>query len=161
MLPTLNLPPIAPRVVKGAKGRLTIFDEQRRRYVTLTAEEWVRQHFVQYLINVLGYPSVLIGNEVALEISGVKRRCDTVVYSPLDGHPMVIMEYKAPSVSITQEVFAQIQSYNTVLRADFLIVSNGMHHFCCHNDYTKMQVVFLSEIPRWEQINPKQGKSDK
>lgn len=155
MLPTLNLPPINARTTQGERGRLAIFDEQRRRFVTLTAEEWVRQHFVSYLINTLGYPAALIGNEVALEIAGVKRRCDTVVYSPLDGHPMIIVEYKAPSVSITQEVFSQIQSYNSVLHADYLIVSNGMRHFCCFNDYEKMQAAFLPEIPRWEKINPK------
>lgn len=155
MLPTLNLPPIDARVMQGANGRLSIFDDQRRRFVTLTAEEWVRQHFVHYLVHTLGYPPLLIGNEVTLEISGVKRRCDTVVYSPLDGQPLVIVEYKAPNVGITQGVFAQIQSYNSVLHADYLIVSNGMHHFCCHNDYATMQASFLPEIPRWEQINPK------
>lgn len=155
MLPRLNLPPISPRTQQGSRGRLTIFDEQRRRFVTLTAEEWVRQHFVSYLVNTLGYPAALIGNEVALEIAGVKRRCDTVIYSPLDGHPMIIVEYKAPGVSITQEVFTQIQSYNSVLHADYLIVSNGMRHFCCFNNYETMQASFLLEIPKWEQINPK------
>lgn len=156
MLPTLNLPPIDARVMPGAKGRLSIYDKQRQRFVTLTAEEWVRQHFVHYLVHTLGYPPLLIGNEVSLEIAGVKRRCDTVVYSPLDGHPMVVIEYKAPTISITQSVFSQIQSYNSVLHADFLIVSNGMCHFCCRNDYEAMQAAFLSEIPRWELINPKQ-----
>lgn len=155
MLPTLNLPSFEPRVKKDAGGRLHIFDEQRARYVTLTAEEWVRQHFVHYLVASLGYPAALIANEVTLDIAGVKRRCDTVVYSPLDGSPMMIVEYKAPTVAITQEVFAQIQSYNSVLHADYLIVSNGMRHFCCHNDYQEMTATFLREIPRWEQINPK------
>lgn len=157
MFPTLNLPPIDARVRQGANGRLNIYDEQRQRFVTLTAEEWVRQHFVHYLVHTLGYPSPLIGNEVALEIAGVKRRCDTVVYSPLDGHPLAIVEYKAPNVGISQTVFGQIQSYNSVLHADFLIVSNGMHHFCCHNDYETMKAAFLPEIPRWEQINPRQS----
>lgn len=155
MLPTLHLPSIDARIQPGAGGRPTIFDAQRRRYVTLTAEEWVRQHFVHYLIADLGFPSALIGNEVSVEVSGVKRRCDTVVYSPLDGHPLAIVEYKAPSVAITQEVFGQIQSYNSVLRADYLIVSNGMQHFCCHNDYATMQASFLPELPRWDEINPK------
>ena len=155
MLPTLNLPALEARVTRGAGGRLSIYDEQRRRYVTLTAEEWVRQHFVSYLIRTLGYPAALIGNEVTLDIQGVKRRSDTVVYSPLDGHPLMVIEYKAPQVAITQAVFGQIQSYNTVLRADYLVVSNGMRHFCCRNDYAAMKATFLQEIPRWEQINPK------
>lgn len=155
MFPELHLPPIEARITKGTNGRLQIFDEQRRRYVTLTAEEWVRQHFVRYLVHSLGYPEGLIGNEVTLDIQGVRRRCDSVIYSPLDAHPLVVIEYKAPQVCITQEVFSQIQSYNSVLHADYLIVSNGMHHFCCMNDYTTMQASFLSEIPRWEQITPR------
>lgn len=155
MLPTLNLPSFEPRIKQDAGGRLHVFDEQRRRFVTLTAEEWVRQHFVHFLIATQGYPAALIANEVTLDISGVKRRCDTVVYSPLDGHPMIIVEYKAPSVAITQDVFAQVQSYNSVLHADYLIVSNGMRHFCCRNDYVAMTAEFLREIPQWEQINPK------
>lgn len=155
MYPPLNLPSIDARMARNADGRITIFDEQRRRHVTLTAEEWVRQHFVRYLIAGLDYPAALIGNEVSLQIAGVNRRCDTVVYSPLDGHPMIIVEYKAPHVGITQEVFAQVQSYNSVLHADYIIVSNGLRHFCCHNDYSTMTASFLPEIPRWAEINPK------
>lgn len=155
MFPPLHLPAIDTHITYGAGGRPSIFDSQRKRYVTLTAEEWVRQHFVAYLVRQLGYPAALIGNEVALDVSGVRRRCDTVVYSPLDGHPLAIVEYKAPSVAITQEVFCQIQSYNSVLHADYLIVSNGLRHFCCKNDYETMQASFLAEIPRWEVVNPK------
>lgn len=155
MFQALNLPALDARIKEGARGRLSIFDPQRRRYVTLTAEEWVRQHFVGYLVHHLGYPAALIGNEVALEVGGVTRRCDTVVYSPLDGHPLAIIEYKAPHVGITQEVFGQIQSYNSVLHADYLIVSNGMRHFCCRNDYAAMTATFLQTVPAWELINPK------
>lgn len=155
MFPTLNLPPIEPRLRVSSSGRSLILDSQRRRYVTLTAEEWVRQHFVSYLIVTLGYPPSLIGNEVALNVGGVTRRCDTVVYSPLDGHPLVVIEYKAPSVSITQKVFEQISGYNAVLHADFLIVSNGLRHFCCFNDYTTLRASFLPEIPAWSEICPK------
>lgn len=155
MFPTLNLPAINARIAQGTGGRPTIYDEQRRRYVTLTAEEWVRQHFVNYLIVTLGYPAALIANEITLEIGGVKRRCDTVVYSPLDGHPLAVVEYKAPNVAITQEVFSQIQSYNSQLHADFLIVSNGLRHFCCRNDYTTMTATFLAEIPQWDIVKPK------
>lgn len=155
MFPALNLPPIEPHLRASASGRSLILDSQRRRYVTLTAEEWVRQHFVAYLIGTLGYPASLIGNEVALNVGGVTRRCDTVVYSPLDGHPLVVVEYKAPSVYITQKVFEQISGYNAVLHADYLIVSNGMRHFCCRNDYETLTASFLPEIPSWAEIDPK------
>lgn len=150
--PTLNLPPIEARIETNAAGRPQIFDSQRRRYVTLTAEEWVRQHFVRYLTDALGYPAALIGNEVALTIGGVTRRCDTVVYSPRDGHPMMIIEYKAPAVSITQQVFMQIQSYNAAFRADYLVVSNGLRHFCCRNDYARMTAAFLPQVPAWDTL---------
>lgn len=153
--PVLNLPAINPRLQRGAGGRVQIYDGQRKRFVTLTAEEWVRQHFVQFLINVLNYPSSLVANEVTLQINGVARRCDTVVYSPLDGHPLLIVEYKSTRVSVTRDVFAQVQGYNSVCHADYLVVSNGLRHFCCHNDYEKMTASFLPEIPTWEQINPK------
>lgn len=155
MFPPLNLPPIEPHLKASASGRSLILDSQRRRYVTLTAEEWVRQHFVAYLIGTLGYPASLIGNEVALVVGGVTRRCDTVVYSPLDGHPLVVVEYKAPSVCITQKVFEQISGYNAVLHADYLIVSNGLRHFCCFNDYETLTASFLPEIPAWTEIDPK------
>lgn len=150
--PQLNLPAIEARIEANAAGRPQIFDRQRQRFVTLTSEEWVRQHFVRYLIDVLGYPAALIGNEVALTMGGVTRRCDTVVYSPKDGRPIMIVEYKAPAVSISQQVFMQIQSYNAAFRADYLVVSNGLRHFCCHNDYTQMTASFLPEVPAWKDL---------
>lgn len=151
-LPVLNLPPMSARLERGNGDRPLIFDNQRKRFVTLTSEEWVRQHFVHYLVEELGYPSSLIANEVTLHVGGVARRCDTVVYSPADGHPLVIIEYKAPRVSISRDVFAQVQSYNSVCRADYLVVSNGLHHFCCHNDYATMRANFLPSIPRWSEL---------
>lgn len=154
-LPVLNLPPITPRIQTNVSGRQMIFDEQRKKFVTLTAEEWVRQHFVSFLLNQQGVPAALLQNEVGVDVNGVSRRCDTVIFSPETGEPLVIVEYKAPSVSITQEVFLQIQSYNSILRAQYLIVSNGMRHFCCHMDYDANQITFLPEIPKWSELNPK------
>lgn len=151
---TLSLPSVALRTKTGASGRTLVYDPQRKRYVTLTAEEWVRQHFVAYLVSHKGYPAALIANEVSVEVCGVRRRSDTIVYSPLDGHPLIVIEYKAPGVSITQEVFAQIQSYNAQMHADYLIVSNGIRHFCCHNDYAAMTAQFLPDIPDWSSLIP-------
>lgn len=150
--PPLQLPPISSEIRATANGRYEIFDPQRRRFITLSAEEWVRQHFVLFLIHHLGYPSSLIANEISLNIGGITRRCDTVVYSPSDGKPLMIVEYKAPSIAITQGVFEQIRSYNSALHAEYLVVSNGKKHFCCHMDYTTMTATFLPEIPLWESI---------
>lgn len=148
-LPVLNLPPIAaPRLRQNVQGRAEIFDPLRGRFVTLTPEEWVRQHFTAFLIGERDFPAALIGNEVGVSVGGVARRCDTVVYAR-SGTPLLIVEYKAPHISITQSVFTQIQSYNSVLHVPYLIVTNGLTHYCCRVDYSDSKVHFLPEIPRY------------
>ena len=126
----LNLPPY-PYKVKQEKDKILIFDELRRRYVTLTPEEWVRQHFVAYLVNQKEFPRGLIGNEISLTLNKCNRRCDTIVYDR-NGNPLCIAEYKAPHVEITQKTFDQIVRYNLVLQVSYLFVSNGIKHYCCH-----------------------------
>ena len=150
--PSLNLPTPALRLRKSADGRPQVYDELRKRFVTLTAEEWVRQHFVHYLLEACGYPAGLLANEMAVEVGGVRRRCDTVLFAREAARPRLIVEYKAPQVPITQEVFNQIQSYNSVLKVDYLIVSNGLQHYCCRMDYVAQQVTFLRGIPRFEEL---------
>ncbi len=127
---------------------LKVFDTLRGRYVALTPEEYVRQHFTAWMTGYLGYPASLMQNEVPLSLNNTKRRCDTVVFRR-DGSPVVIVEYKAPTVAITQTVFDQIARYNMVLHSRFLIVSNGMSHFCCEMDYNNDSYVFLPKIPFW------------
>lgn len=150
--PPLNLPKAPLRLRTSRTGRTMVFDPLRKRYVTLTAEEWVRQHFVHFLVNERHFPPALLGNEVGVSVGGVLRRCDSVLFDREGGTPRVVIEYKAPHVGISREVFAQIQSYNSVLRADYLIVSNGLEHFCCHIDYQHFQVRFLPEIPHYSQL---------
>lgn len=127
---------------------LKVFDPLRRKYVALSPEEYVRQHFTAWMIDSLGYPASLMNNEVSLSLNDTKRRCDTVVFRS-DGSPAVIVEYKAPTVAITQKVFDQIARYNMVLRSHILIVSNGLSHFCCEMDYEKETYCFLPNIPLW------------
>ncbi|MBR4338633.1 MAG: type I restriction enzyme HsdR N-terminal domain-containing protein [Bacteroidaceae bacterium] len=146
----LNLPPFDVKISsEGEKKR--IFDVIRRRYVALTPEEWVRQHFVHFLAEEKGYPLSLMANEVQLKLNGMSRRCDTVVYDRMLA-PRVIVEYKAPTVEITQKVFDQISRYNRVLRVDYLIVSNGLTHYCCRIDYASQGYTFLPDIPKYEEI---------
>lgn len=128
-----------------------ILDVIRRQYVALTPEEWVRQHFVHFLIEHKGYPQSLMANEVQLKLNGMSRRCDTVVYDRAL-RPRVIIEYKAPSVSITQRVFEQICRYNIVLQVDYLIVSNGLAHYCCKVDYANRSYTFVEDIPEYSNI---------
>ena len=130
----LNLPAFEVKM-KDEGAKKLIFDVIRRKYVALTPEEWVRQHFVHYLIEQLGYPQELLANEVEVSLNGTSKRCDTVLYDR-DLQARMIVEYKAADVNISQKVFNQIMRYNMVLRVQYLIVSNGLEHYCCKLDYS-------------------------
>lgn len=147
----LNLPPFNIKVAER-EGQTTIYDFLRHHYIRLTPEEWVRQHFTHFLVEHKGYPTALLANEVTIDVNGVARRCDSVLYKAAGGMPRMIIEYKAPHIHITQSVFQQIYSYNSVLRADYLIVSNGINHYCCHVDYDNMRVDFLKDIPYYIEL---------
>ena len=142
---SLNLP-VFDAKIEARSGKNVIFDVIRKRYVALTPEEWVRQHFVHFLIAHKGYPVALMSNEVLLNLNGTKKRCDTVLYRR-DLTARMIVEYKAPHIEITQAVFDQITRYNMVLKVDYLIVSNGMQHYCCRMNYDDRSYVFLKDIP--------------
>lgn len=147
----INLPPFEIKL-RDEHGKRLIFDFLRRRYVALTPEEWVRQHFVHFLVEQKGYPKGLLANELELRVGEKRLRCDTVLYDPAL-HPQMIIEYKAPSVAITQRVFDQISVYNMLLHVDYLIVSNGLQHFCCHMDYEHQGYSFLKDIPDYSDLN--------
>ena len=146
----LNLPPFDAKVaVKD--GKRVIFDVIRRKYVALTPEEWVRQHFVHFLTEHKGYPQALLANEVQVQLNGTRKRCDTVLYRR-DLTARMIVEYKAPEVVITQKVFDQITRYNMVLQAPYLAVSNGLRHYCLHIDYATRRAEFLSRFPAYSEL---------
>lgn len=119
--------------------------------MALTPEEWVRQNFVDFMINMLGYREGLMGNEITLNLNGMTRRCDTVIYDQ-NVRPVMIVEYKRPSVKISQRVFNQISRYDSVLRVPWLVVSNGMEHYCCKMDYESQMYTFVARIPRYDSI---------
>ena len=146
----LNLPGYDTKIL-SKDGKPTIFDLLRRCYVALTPEEWVRQHFVHFLIEHCNYPATLMGNEVGLTLNGTKKRCDTVVYDR-NLKPRIIIEYKAPTVKINKEVFSQIARYNLVLKVDYLIISNGIQHYCCRMDYEKNSFEFIANIPEYNSL---------
>ena len=147
---SLNLPPYATKIAVR-DGKNTIWDIIRRKYVALTPEEWVRQHFVHFLVEHKGYPASLLANEVALTLNGTSRRCDTVLYDRTLS-PRMIIEYKAPHIPITQKVFDQISRYNLVFRVDYLIVSNGLSHYCCRMDYARQLYQFLTDVPGYSEL---------
>ena len=146
----LNLPKYGIKIA-NENGHLTIFDVLRRKYVALTPEEWVRQHFVHYLIGHKGYPQTLMANEIQLAIGNKKLRCDSVLYDR-SLKPRMIIEYKAPTVNITQKVFDHITVYNMLLHVDYLVVSNGIKHYCCQMDYDNQKYLFLEDIPDYQEI---------
>lgn len=149
--PRLNLPSAQLELRPGESGRAEVYDCWRQRWVALTPEEWVRQHFVSMLVAEKGYLSGRIANEISITLNGTTRRCDTVVY---DGamRPVMIVEYKAPDVQVTQRTFDQIARYAMVLRAPYLTVSNGMRHYCCRMDYEAGRCEFLKDVPDYHSI---------
>ena len=146
----LNLPKTDLKIITKV-GKQQVFDILRRKYVALTPEEWVRQHFVHFLIHQKGYPAECIGNEVSINLNGTKKRCDSVVYGQ-NAEPLMIMEYKAPNVEITQQVFEQISRYNIKLKVRWLIVSNGLQHYCCQINYESGSYQFVEDIPTYNDI---------
>lgn len=149
MFEPLNLPVFSINWGRTSDGKPTIFDSIRGKHVAATPEEWVRQHFVNYLVNHLYFPKSFIANEIGLKLNGTDRRCDTIIYSR-DLRPVCIIEYKRPSIDITGNVFNQIARYNSVLGAPFLIVSNGLKHFCCR--YSGEGYTFLHAIPSYDEM---------
>lgn len=151
LYPRLNLPaaPLQLRGGGGRRGAPEVFDPLRRKWIALTPEEWVRQHFTAFLRAMRGFPPQLMANEYGISLNGMSRRCDTVVFDTRL-RIRAICEYKAPSVAVTQRVFDQIARYNMVLEAPFLMVSNGLHHFCCR--FSGDSYEFLTDIPDFNTI---------
>ena len=144
----LNLPAYDVKL-RGTREKPEILDFLRKRYVALTPEEWVRQHVTHWLVEHKGYPQGLLGNEIALKCGEKTLRCDSILYHK-EMQPVMIIEYKAPTVSVTQRVFNQISAYNLLLHVDYLVVSNGVQHYCCKMDYDSQSFHFEEEIPGYE-----------
>ena len=146
-LPKLNLPNVVLKT-KLVEATTQVFDVVRKKYFKLTAEEWVRQHFIHYLNKDKNYPFGLMGVEQMIKYNNLKTRADIVLYN-IDGMPNMIVECKAPNMNITQDTFDQIARYNFKLKVKYLVVTNGLQHFCCEMDYEKNQIDFLEEIPEF------------
>lgn len=141
----LNLPNYKFNI-KSNENKTLIFDKLRKKFLVLTPEEWVRQHFVSFLIEEKKYPISLIALEKQLVINNRTKRTDILIFNSL-GNPYIIVECKAPSVKITQDAFDQIARYNLKLKADFLVVTNGLTHFFCKMDFENETYIFLKDIP--------------
>lgn len=146
----LNLPQAGLRF-KQMAGVPYVFDPLRRRYVRFTPEEMVRQRFVNFLINHRGFPRGLMNNEVSIELNSVKYKCDTVVFD-MASQPKVIVEYKAPSIIIDEAVFKQAYIYNMALHANYLMLSNGLTHYCFNIDYISGSIKAVHGIPHYQEL---------
>tara|TARA_R110002072_G_scaffold117281_7_gene248238 strand:- start:33643 stop:34095 length:453 start_codon:yes stop_codon:yes gene_type:complete len=137
---------------KSSENKISIFDEIRKKFVILTPEEWVRQHVIQFLIHEKKYPRSHINVEKELVLNQTKKRYDIVIYNK-DGSIFLIVECKAPQIEISQNTFDQIARYNLSLKANYLMVTNGLYHYYCQLDYENEKYQFLEEIPNYKVIN--------
>jgi len=144
MLP-LKLPAYAYKI-KLSAGNYLIFDSIRRKYVNLTPEEWVRQHFINYLVAHLHYPKSLVAVERGTVYNQLAKRTDVCVYAP-DGQPLLLVECKAAQVPITAATVKQASIYNQTLKAKYVVLTNGLEHYCWEVDFTKSQFLPLSQVP--------------
>lgn len=141
----LNLPAYSFKF-KEQGARTQIFDAIRKKYVALTPEEWVRQNFLQYLVRDKNFPASLIAVEAGLKYNQMQKRTDVLVYDK-QGNPHLMVECKAPEVKITQDAFDQIARYNMIFKVKYLVVTNGLNHFCCQMDYEANTYHYLELIP--------------
>jgi hypothetical protein len=143
----LNFPVYSFRF-KNSENKVAIFDEIRKKFILLTPEEWVRQHTIQFLLNENQYPKSYINVEKLIKINDLSKRYDVVVFQP-NGEIYLLIECKAPEVQITQQTFDQIARYNLVLKAKYLMVTNGLNHYFCQMDFENEKYVFLKELPEY------------
>ena len=137
--------------IKESDGKTVIFDIIRKKYIVLTPEEWVRQHFIHYLIAHLGYSKPLIAVEQGMKYNTLLKRTDIIVFDRA-GAPLVLVECKEPSHRLNQKVIEQAMMYNKTIKAPYIIVSNGIDHSCMHIHPAKQKIEFLNTIPRFEAI---------
>ena len=143
----LNFPTYSFRF-KNSENKVSIFDEIRKKFILLTPEEWVRQHVIHFLLQDKNYPKSYINVEKLIKINDLSKRYDGVVFQP-NGEIFLLIECKAPEVAISQQTFDQIARYNLVLKAKYLMVTNGLNHYFCQMDFENEKYVFLKELPEY------------
>jgi len=146
----LNLPQY-PIKIKEEGGTRYIFDSIRKKYLVLLPEEWVRQNFIQFLIHEKNYAASLIAIEKGLKLNELQKRADIVIYDNM-AKPIVLIECKAPKIKINQEVFEQVARYNMVFKVPYLVVTNGLEHYCAKVDFKTNSFEFLEDIPDYKAL---------
>ena len=146
----LNLSPY-PFKISERDGIYFIFDEIRKKHLVLTPEEWVRQHFIQFLIKEKGFPASLLKVEGGLNLNQTKKRSDVLVYNT-SAEKIMVIECKAPSVPITQDTFDQAARYNSIYKAKWLAVTNGLNHYYARIDHLNSAFEFVKELPSYKEL---------
>lgn len=147
----LNLPKFDFQTRNNERDKLEIFDSIRRKHVVLTPEEWVRQNFARYLIDFKKFPASLMAIEKGLKVNNLTKRTDIVQYNKA-GNPIVIVECKAPHIKINEDTFAQAAMYNLKMQVDYLIMTNGLTHYCCKVNYKTHQLEYLKDVPHYTEL---------
>lgn len=147
----LNLPSYAYKIRLNDQGKKEIFDSFRRKYLVLTPEEWVRQHFLHFLVNEKKFPAMLLSVEKGIMVNGMQKRFDAVACDHT-GQPLVLLEFKSPEVGLNQKVLEQIGRYNMNLNVRYLMISNGIQHFSCELDYLTHSFRFHDQIPMFDAL---------
>lgn len=147
----LNLPKFDFKTRKNEHEKLEIYDSIRRKYVSLTPEEWVRQNFIRYLVDYKNFPASLMSIEKSLKVNNLSKRTDIVQYNKV-GNPIVIVECKAPKITINEDTFSQAAMYNLEMQVDYLIMTNGIVHYCCKVNYETHQLEYLKDVPNYTEL---------
>lgn len=150
LLSKLNLPE-CELLIRSHSNRNQVWDTLRRRYVLLSPEEWVRQHLIYYFKDYLGYPVGLIAVEFTIKLFGLTKRCDILVHDRT-GKPLLLVECKAPGVKVDSLVLEQAVQYNMKLQLPYLVITNGLDHYCCKIDIAEGTWSFLQKIPAFQDI---------
>lgn len=146
----LNLPSYSFQIFEESK-KTKIFDVIRKKKIILNPEEWVRQHWIHYLIKDKGFPAGLIAVEKGLEVNKTKKRCDIISYNHA-GQALLMVECKAPHIAISQDTFDQIARYNIAFKLPYLVVSNGIQHYCAMINFDTEAFQFIEEIPNYADL---------
>lgn len=137
---------------KNSENKVAIFDEIRKKFIINTPEEWVRQHVIQFLLIDKNYPKSHINVEKLLKINDLNKRYDVVVYNP-NGSILILIECKAPEIKISQSTFDQIAKYNMTLKAQYLMITNGLNHYFYKMNYTSEKFDFQDDLPEYQTLN--------
>lgn len=143
----LNFPAYSFRI-KNRENKSLIFDPVRKKFIVLTPEEWVRQHLINFLIDDRKYPAAMLNVEKKINNHHLTKRYDLVVFDRR-GKVFMLVECKAPTVAVNQQVFDQIAQYNYSLKAPYLFITNGLQHAVALTDHQNRQYHFLEELPSY------------